>query len=253
MKSIITIDVEGSLNSNGYSCVENLDNLLKITNIQATLFVTPDVIDHNKDIIKEWKDENHTIGLHIHPARLTGRSDWLTEYSKSEVRDMIRRGIDTFETNIEAHPRVFRAGRWEYSEELLEVLSDFGFDADASLVPVSCRPPYQVDNVTELPLTTYQNWLTPVLLRHRGKRSVPLYADWFFPKPHYIPGFYFMTWRLLHSDNDYVMTAFHDYDLETPEFTDRVERYIEFLDKHSTVSSLGKFLDNHNFSNTITS
>lgn len=244
MKLLVTVDVEGRRRSSAstadrYEPVSVLDSVLSDLGIETTLFVTPDVVENRPRAVREWRRAGHTVGLHVHPSRMSGGSDWLTDYDGDAIDRFVTRGCETFEAHLGFVPTHFRAGRWEYSETLLAVLGDHGFDRDASLVPDRPRDPYERHGVEELPLTTYANPLVRPLLRFWDAESIPLYADWFLPRTPLIPGFYAVTYRLLHSSRPYLMTAFHDYDLLA--HRNRIRGYLSWLSERTTPLGIGSY------------
>lgn len=248
LKTIITVDVEGNLGRDGYESVDVFDEFESRVNQGLTLFVTPDVVQNRPELVRGWAAEGHTIGLHIHPERFTGGSVHLTDYNQKQIEALLEEGKSVFENYLSQVPKYFRAGRWEYSEALLRALDRHGFAGDASLVPKSQMSRFRKHGVAEFPLTSYQNPLTPLLLRPWGTRSIPLYADMFLAKYWKVPGFYIVTWRVLCSDREYMMTAFHDYDLRRSSVRERIGRYIEFLSDRTQVVPLCEYHDGRDVS-----
>lgn len=236
MKSLVTVDVEGTLatdqatRADPYASVDTLAATLEPIDQPVTLFVTPDVVEHRPDTVDRWIDSEATIGLHIHPAQLTGGdSDWLTDYHRDTIEEFVAAGAAVFEDVLGVTPTTFRAGRWEYSERLLLALSAQGFTVDASLRPARQQAPFVIEGVRECPMTVYSNWIIRALLRNREIYSIPLHADALLgslPRAVACTG---VTWRLVRSTAPYVMTSFHDYDLLDPVLRARTTRYLSAL------------------------
>lgn len=229
MKSLVTIDVEGHPDNRTYDSIDLLDQLLDGLSVPTTLFVTPDVVRARPERVGRWMDGPHAVGMHVHPERLGGQSPLLSEYGESEIAAMLQKSLATFEETLGVRPAHFRAGRWEYSEQLLVALDQVGIDRDASLVPDYPKEPYSRGDVLELPLSVYSNPLVEKFTRYWDTTRIPLWADWFLPKKRLLPGFYAVTWRILKSDRRYVMTALHDYDILAASMWGRTRQYIEFL------------------------
>lgn len=230
MKGLLTVDVEGGSGPNVYQSVDILERLLDKMGISATLFVTPDVVENRPEIVAKWLDQSHSVGLHIHPKRIgPGDSDWLAEYDEESIEEMVAIGCETFADHLGFEPVLFRAGRWEYSEQLLRALRSQGFERDASLRPDSRRDPYERSGIRETPMTVYDSVIIRQLLRPWTLDSIPLHADGFLANRGFIPGFYAVTWQLLRADIPYLMTSLHDYDVESTTMRTRLEQYLSYV------------------------
>lgn len=241
MKSLITIDVEGSSGPDRYDSVRRLDDVLRKINKPTTLFVTPDVVQTNPELMKNWREDGHSLGLHTHPSRHPeGDSDWLTDYSTAEIEQFLDRGCSVFNYHLDMRPIAFRAGRWEYSEELLQALSTNGFKWDSSLRQNRHHDPFSHHGVNELPMTVYSNHLIRILLKPWGATRIPLHADGFLSPSYIVPGFYAITYRLIHSNRDYLMISFHDYDILEETLRQRIEHYITFVADRTSITTIDR-------------
>lgn len=245
--SLVTIDVEGTLavdsdHDDPYASVKLLDKFLETARIPVTLFVTPDVVEQRPDTIRGWCRENTTIGLHIHPARLKrGQSDRLSEYDRETIEGFLAAGCESFESYLGMTPTSFRAGRWEYSEQLLAALDAQGFERDASLKPDLDMAPYSRSGIDEYPLTVYSNVLVQKLMRPWDFEGVPMHADAFLGNAFTASGFYCVTWRLIRSNRPYIMVSYHDYDLLRRPIRNRLGRYQRFLARRTEPTTLESF------------
>lgn len=240
MKKLLTVDVEGGPEPNVYRSVDTLERFLDEVGIPTTLFVTPDVVENRPKTVAKWLDQSHSVGLHIHPERIgPGDSDWLTEYDEESIEEMVAIGCETFADHLGFEPVLFRAGRWEYSEQLLRALQSQGFERDASLRPDSRRDPYKRSGIWEIPMTVYDSTIVRQLLRPWTPDSIPLHADAFLAKRAFIPGFYAITWQLLHADIPYLMTSLHDYDVESSTMRTRIEQYLSYAFSRSSPTVIG--------------
>jgi hypothetical protein len=244
MKSLITVDVEGTRPADGstndpYGSVDTLDELLASTDRPHTLFVTPDVVDARTEVVRGWLTDGWTVGLHIHPARLEGGgSDRLSEYDRDAIEEFLATGCETFESKLEYTPTCFRAGRWEYSESLLEALDAQGFERDASLKPDRLTRPYSTGGVTEYPLSVYSNPVVGLLTKPWNVEGIPMHADAFLTNRLLAAGFYGATWRLVGSDSSYVMVSYHDYDVLDRNLRRRLRHYQDFLARRTQCTTL---------------
>jgi peptidoglycan/xylan/chitin deacetylase (PgdA/CDA1 family) len=217
-----------------------LEHFLDEIEIPATLFVTPDVVENRPETVRKWLDQPHSVGLHIHPERIEpGDSDWLTEYDENAMEKMIAIGSDIFADYLDFEPVLFRAGRWEYSEQLLRALERQDFERDASLRPDFHSEPYNQSGIEEIPMTVYASALVRQLLRPWTLNSIPLHADAFLTNYIFMTGFYTVTWRLLQSDIPYLMTSLHDYDVESVTMRSRIKRYLSYISPRVSFNIIG--------------
>lgn len=241
MQSLITIDVEGGEGPDRYESVRRLDGVLEAVGVPTTMFVTPDVVEHETDLVRTWHNDGHTIGLHIHPDRLDGgESDWLTDYDKSAIASFVGQGCSVFEHHLNIQPKVFRAGRWEYSNRLLAALTDHDFERDASMRADRHHERFECYGVTEVPMTVYSNPLVRAALRPWGAERIPLHSDGFLSPAWVVPGFYTVTYRLIHSNREYVMVSLHDYDIVEQPLRGRIKSYLRFIADETVVTTLDR-------------
>jgi hypothetical protein len=240
MRSLITIDVEGTIAPSGintkdpFESVDVLDTHLQKIEEPVTLFVTPAVIENRTEVVQRWKAEDLTVGLHIHPAQHpNGNSDWLTDYTGAEIRRLLTEGCEIFESRLGTNPTRFRAGRWEYSDRLLYALRDHGFQYDSSLRPEDPTTPYCRDGICEVPLTVYSNIFLRNILWYKGKSSVPLHADAFLKKEIIRHGFKCLVHRVMKSSLPYIMISYHDYDILEKKVNRRTLSIVEYIQSTS--------------------
>ena len=245
---MVTVDVEGAQRARRYRSVELLADLVADIGVETTLFVTPDVVENETDVVRSWLEDGHAIGLHVHPERFDRfDSPWLTEYSRESIEWMLQRGKSTFKTYLGHDPDIFRAGRWEFSETLLEALNDQGFVRDASLSPAqrdterdskAYATPSLYHGVEEFPITTYDSPLLRPLLWPVSIDCVPLDLSTFLTRRVFLPGFYLLTLRKLRSTSPYTMVVFHDFDLTNESMYGRVRDYLSFLKERGKPTTL---------------
>jgi peptidoglycan/xylan/chitin deacetylase (PgdA/CDA1 family) len=228
----ITVDVEGVIESNDFHSVHLLDSVLETLGEPVTLFVTPAVVREKTETVADWVDGPHDVGLHVHPSRLGGDSDWLAAYDAPAIQSFLERGRSVFEDRLEFTPTLFRAGRWSFSPAVLEGLNAVEFTADASHRPAGRHEPYNYLNVTEYPMTVVGNEVSRYLLRSKGVDGVPLHADAFLRTRAGAGVLYPVTALVLTTNRPYVMVSLHDYDL-VDETTRR--RIVGYLSRISTV------------------
>lgn len=226
---LVTVDVEGVVSTGSYESVDELDELVRTLDVPVTLFVTPAVVRNRTGKVRSWVESEHAVGLHLHPGRMGGDSDWLATYDESAIRRFLREGRNTFAEQLDFRPSLFRAGRWSFSESLLRALAAEGFERDASHRPAVRRDPYESYGVTEFPMTVVGNTFTHLAFRRFGIDGVPLHADGFgqtLPRYVMLLG---ATAIVRATDRPYLMVSFHDYDLVSADIYGRIERYLKNL------------------------
>lgn len=225
----VTVDVEGGADPDRYRSVDALAGFLADRDLRATLFATPDVVDYRADAVADWLDAGHEVGLHLHPARLDGDSDRLSDYSVAAIETLLGRGLETVTDRLGYRPGSFRAGRWEYSRSLLVALERQGIERDASLRPAVHTEPYTEAGVAEFPLSVYAHPLIRLALAPWSIDAIGLNADAFLTSWPRRKGFYALTRRILRADRPYVMIAFHDYDILADPLGSTIARYVDWL------------------------
>ncbi|AJF24766.1 hypothetical protein SG26_03080 [Haloarcula sp. CBA1115] len=223
---LITVDVEGAVESGSYHNVGLLAQTLSNLALPATLFVTPDVIREKTSTVEQWLADGHAVGLHIHPERLGGDEVWLGEYHQDTVESFLYQGIDVFESHLGERPQLFRAGRWSFSETLLRALAATGFEYDASHRPIEHREPYRIHGLVEFPLSVYGSRLFRSRFLSWNVETLPLSIDALLRSTPRCLACYAATWRILAANPSYLMVGFHDYDLSEPPVRQRIERYL---------------------------
>jgi len=225
----LTVDVEGVVESDDFTSVRRLDSVLETLSLPASLFVTPAVVTACPDVVRGWIEGPHAVGLHLHPGRFGGDSDWLATYDQSTIEAFLDRGTRVFERHLGVAPTCFRAGRWSFSEPLLAALSATGFDADASHRPGGRRGIYDSHGVTEFPMTVVGHPLLRYALRSTGLDGIPLHMDLLLKPRHRSPALYVATAIAAGAERPYLMLSLHDYDLMDDTLRRRVVRYVARL------------------------
>jgi|GEM_PF-2889518 len=219
--------------------VDVLDSVLDAFALPATLFVTPAVVRRRTETVAAWREAGHALGLHVHPARLGGESDWLAAYDQSEIETFLSTGIGVFRDHLGTTPERFRAGRWSFSESLLRALSTQGIDTDATHRPGQVLGPYRRHGVTEFPMSVYGHPVVRAGLRASpwDLDGFPLHADATLgPVPRRL-ALYVATWRVA-AAAPYVMVSVHDYDLVDRRMRRQFERYVARLSEWLDATTL---------------
>jgi len=215
-----------------------LNDLLTTIGVPATMFVTPSVVEQRTVTITDWMADQHQIGLHIHPARLGGDSDWLETYEKSQISAFLESGIETFEEYLGEAPAGFRAGRWSFNEDVLAACGDAGIEWDASQRCPGRLDPYVDHGTWEFPMSVYSDPLVRCFLRPYGIDGVPLHVDGFIESRFRSLLLAFASKRIAASDAPYIMVSLHDYDLVDQTIRQRIQRYLTRLVSSRRVATI---------------
>lgn len=125
-------------------------DLLKRYDIKATFFIPAVSAQLYSDEVRQIADAGHELGIH----------GWIHEYTstlkKDEERMLMQRSLDTLEEISGRRPVGIRTGSWEYSDNTLELIREFGLLYDSSLmaddVPYELLSSGEPTGVTELPV-----------------------------------------------------------------------------------------------------
>ena len=114
---------------------ERILRLLDRHGIPATFFVTGHTADTYPDSVRAIAAAGHEIGhhgyLHENPAALA---------SKEEERAVLERGFAALDRAAGARPVGYRSPAWDNSPHTVELLLDFGFSYESSLMGKDFEP-----------------------------------------------------------------------------------------------------------------
>jgi hypothetical protein len=178
-------DVKGQWQGKDYGLpliVETLDRF----GLKGTFFVSPYVPkgfeEEASATIRFIVSRGHDVQLHPHVEALSTIRDRLTDYSRQEKLDIIKRGVKLLEQGGAPHPVAHRAGAYAIDAEMLDLLPEAGIFIDSSIFPPDPRCkvtlPYdmvnrfvKVEKTYELPITLVQR--VP-FLGYRGMTALDL-------------------------------------------------------------------------------
>lgn len=129
----LSIDVEKRENQeeNPFEGVEKLDNILNVFkkhNANATFFVTGEVLEKYPDLVKKWA-KDYEISCHNYYHQTL---DLLNlEARERQIKDF----VDLYQNALKMRPKGFRAPRNVIDNEQLIVLERYGFLYDSSVLP----------------------------------------------------------------------------------------------------------------------
>jgi len=133
----LSIDVEKKEESGYFEGVEKLDNILNIFKehkVNATLFVTGEVLEKYPGLVKGW-GKDFEIGCHNYYHIP------LDKLSLTERKKQILDFITLYKSNFERPPKGFRAPRNIIDNEQFPILEKYKFLYDASVFP---RYPWRI-------------------------------------------------------------------------------------------------------------
>lgn len=125
----LSIDVEKREEDKSFEGVENLYNLLNIFkkhNVNATLFVTGEVLEKYPDLVKRWS-ENFEIACHNYNHAMLDSVEIASR--EKQLKDF----VVLYENVLKARPNGFRAPRNVIDNEQFPLLKAYSFKYDSSV------------------------------------------------------------------------------------------------------------------------
>lgn len=115
--------------------VERILRLLEKTSLPATFFVPGHTADTYPESVRAIAAASHEIGhhgyLHENPLALP---------SKEAERAVLQRGLDALNRVAGVHPIGYRSPAWDNSPHTIELLREFGFQYESSLMGRDFEP-----------------------------------------------------------------------------------------------------------------
>lgn len=151
MYTIFTVDVEGHVGTDpvehliygktkdGQLCgIDMLMDVLEQYNMKGLFFVDiAEVWDYGDEkiagVLKHIEERGHDVGVHIHPDHMADKKKlFLSEYTKDEQYEIIRKCTDFYEKTLGHKPLAFRAGKYGANRETLDIIAELGYKVDFS-------------------------------------------------------------------------------------------------------------------------
>jgi peptidoglycan-N-acetylglucosamine deacetylase len=108
--------------------------LLEREGIEATFYIPGHTIDTYPDLCRRIVDAGHEVGhhgyLHESPVNL----------SPEEERAVIERGLQSIDTHLGLKPRGYRSPAWDLSPSSIDLLLEYGFEYDSSMMAQDFEP-----------------------------------------------------------------------------------------------------------------
>ncbi|MFC1871156.1 polysaccharide deacetylase family protein [Chloroflexota bacterium] len=114
---------------------------LKQRGVAATFYVTPSLVADMPEVLRHLGDNNHAIGVHLHPHNLIPVSypypapyrdtqgDEIKLYSAADKKKLLEMAKEQLESKLGHQARLFRAGRHSCDCELEKMTKAVGFEA----------------------------------------------------------------------------------------------------------------------------
>ncbi|NEY91731.1 polysaccharide deacetylase family protein [Tabrizicola oligotrophica] len=119
----------------GAVAVPRILDLLKGHDLRATFFIPGHTVHAYPDIVRRVVAEGHEVGhhgwVHENPAK----------FDEAGERANMDRGFEAY-ASVGARPRGYRSPSWDFSERTMEILLDYGFSYDSSLMGSDFVPYY---------------------------------------------------------------------------------------------------------------
>lgn len=127
----LTIDIEKKEENGSFEGVEQLDRMLDVFkkhNVNATLFITGEVLERYSGLIKKWA-EDFEIGCHNYTHIPLDKLDSVER--ERQLKDFIR----LYQKIFNKKPKGFRAPRNIIDNKQFPILEAYGFLYDSSVFP----------------------------------------------------------------------------------------------------------------------
>ena len=135
------VDTPSALSRGAYGANEGVPRILRLLDryeLPATFYIPGDTADRHPRQTRDIAAAGHEIGhhgyLHEPPHLLDERAE----------RTMLERGLDALDRVVKRRPRGYRSPAWELSRNTLRLLTEYGFEHDAS--QLAWDRPYWVED-----------------------------------------------------------------------------------------------------------
>ena len=185
--------------------------------LPVTLFLHPEVAAYHTQLLLDYENKGHCLGLHLHPYKLTTTRYHcdLGAYSAAEQQQMISEAADRWQETIGHHPLFFRAGYFSANDMTYGVLEDFGFIGGSVSIPGRVLPEHQSVWVGAADFPHRANTSFRFLPGESSFVEVPVSVDYRRPIEHGAAGEVGYEWPYI---------ASHEYDFDAV-VSDIVERF----------------------------
>jgi len=167
---ITKLDQPGMLSQGTYGprvAVPILLKLLHDKGIKATFFIPGWTAENHHKQLVSIVEQGHEIGHHgwIH--------EWTTHLSRDEEREVLEKGLAALRELTGKDPAGYRSPAWEFSENTLSLLKEYGFKYSSNLMSHFLPWQHPESGIVELPVS----WVlddAPYFLFGSGRTNRPI-------------------------------------------------------------------------------
>ena len=120
----------------GAAAIPRILDLLKRYDARATFCIPGHSVYAYPDLVRRIRDSGHELGHH----------GWVHEnpqkFDRDGERRNLERGFEAFDKVVGIRPRGYRSPAWDFSENTIDLLLEFGFDYDSSCMGNDVHPYY---------------------------------------------------------------------------------------------------------------
>ncbi|MPZ88714.1 MAG: polysaccharide deacetylase family protein [Nitriliruptorales bacterium] len=120
----------------GAAAIPRILGLLERSDARATFCIPGHTVYAYPDLVRRIRDAGHELGHH----------GWVHEnpqkFDRDGERRNLERGFEAFDKVVGVRPRGYRSPAWDFSENTVDLLLEFGFDYDSSCMGSDVYPYY---------------------------------------------------------------------------------------------------------------
>jgi peptidoglycan/xylan/chitin deacetylase (PgdA/CDA1 family) len=142
-------------------------NLLRLRDLKATFFIPGWTAENHRKSLVTVVEHGHEIGHHgwIH--------EWTTNLTRDEEREVLEKGLTALRELTGKDPAGYRSPAWEFSENTLSLLQEYGFTYSTNLMSHFLPWIHAESGIMELPVA----WIlddAPFFLYGPGRNQKPI-------------------------------------------------------------------------------
>ncbi len=120
----------------GAAAMPRILDLLDSYDVRATFCIPGHSVYAYPDLVRRVRDSGHELGHH----------GWVHEnpqkFDRDGERRNLERGFEAFDKVVGVRPRGYRSPAWDFSQNTIDLLLEFGFDYDSSCMGNDVYPYY---------------------------------------------------------------------------------------------------------------
>ncbi|CAN5662726.1 polysaccharide deacetylase [soil metagenome] len=170
---ISKLDQVGMLSQGTYGprvAVPLILNLLRLKDLKATFFIPGWTAEHHHKSLVSIVEKGHEIGHHgwIH--------EWPTQLSRDEEKEVLEKGLHALRQLTGKDPVGYRSPAWEFSENTLSLLNEYGFKYSTNLMSHFIPWLHGESGIIELPVSWLLDDAPFFLYGPGGRNAKPIHA-----------------------------------------------------------------------------